>query len=266
MRTRLWVPGLLLVMSASIASAAPITIPQGLAPGTVYHLAFVSSGSHNAVSTDIAEYDAFVTAQANLVPGLAALNTTWTVIGSTETVDAIDHIGVVGPVYNTRGQLVTDSLAHMFGIGGLSAPIGYYQDGGAFGGNEYVWTGTAPNGRAASSVGAQYLGGPTVTLPPICVPNPFTGQLECQQVPNHQGPIVGITSFTNSFDFSWINETNIFASSTPLAFYGISGALTVPFPDTEPPSPSTVPEPSTMSLMLSPLALLALRGVRRARG
>jgi hypothetical protein len=262
MRTRLWVPGLLLVLGASVASAAPITIPQDLAPGTVYHIAFVSSGSHNAVSTDIADYDAFVTAQANLVPELAALNTTWRVIGSTETVDAIDHVGVVGPVYNTRGQLVTDTLAHMFsGLSGLSGVIGYYQDGGFFVGNEYVWTGTGTDGR--KSVGAQYLGGPTTQLPPICILNPFTGELECQQMPNYLGPIVGIASATNSFDFSWITETNIFSTSTPLAFYGISGALTVPFPDTDPPSP--VPEPATMSLMLSPLAFLALRRVRRAR-
>jgi hypothetical protein len=255
-------------MMASSASADPITIPPGLAPGSVYHLAFVTSGSHNALSTDIADYDAFVTQQANLDPFLAALNTTWSVIGSTEAVDAIDHIGVVGPVYNTRGQLVTDTLAHMFGGSGLTGVIGYYQDGGFFAGNEYVWTGTLSNGRAADLVGSQYLGGPTVVLPPICVPNPFTGELECQQVAGRQGPIVGIASATNSFDFSWINETNTFATSTPLAFYGISGALTVPFPDIEPPPvdpPTTVPEPGTMSLMLSSLALLALDRVRRAR-
>ena len=159
MRTRLWVPGLLLVMMASSASADPVTIPPGLAPGSVYHLAFVTSGSHNALSTDIADYDAFVTAQANLDPFLAALNTTWSVIGSTETVDAIDHIGVVGPVYNTRGQLVTDTLAHMFGSGGLAGVIGYYQDGGFFAGNEYVWTGTGTDGRAANDLGPQYLAG-----------------------------------------------------------------------------------------------------------
>jgi len=87
--------GLLTMMSASLASADPITIPglplnstlspshQALAPGSSYFLAFVTADTHDALSSDIGVYDAFVTAEADLDPTLAALDTTWKVIGST---------------------------------------------------------------------------------------------------------------------------------------------------------------------------------------
>ena len=73
------------------ADAAPITLPIGLNPGDEYRLAFVTSTTRDATSTDIAVYNAFVTAAANTQAELLALGTTWTAIASTFTVDARDN-------------------------------------------------------------------------------------------------------------------------------------------------------------------------------
>ncbi len=62
-------------------------------PGDFYRLAFVTSTTRDAVPTDIADYNAFVTATAEAVPELLALGTTWSVIGSTASVDARDNTG-----------------------------------------------------------------------------------------------------------------------------------------------------------------------------
>jgi hypothetical protein len=67
------------------------TIPPGLSPGDQYHLIFLTSGTRDATSSNIADYDAFVTDQANLSPVLAALGTTWRALGSTGTANAIDN-------------------------------------------------------------------------------------------------------------------------------------------------------------------------------
>jgi hypothetical protein len=79
------------VLASLAASAAPITVPTGLNPGDTYRLAFLTSKFRDATSTTIADYNAFVTGVANGVPELAALGTTWRVIGSTQLVAATDN-------------------------------------------------------------------------------------------------------------------------------------------------------------------------------
>ena len=49
----------------STAFAGSLIPPTGLAPGSHYRLAFVTSGTTNALSTDIGYYDSFVSAEAN---------------------------------------------------------------------------------------------------------------------------------------------------------------------------------------------------------
>ncbi len=82
-----------LLSVTSIASADIITQPPGLNVGDQYHLAFVTSAWATATSTNIADYNAFVTNAANAVPELVALNTEWFVIGSTSTVSARENTG-----------------------------------------------------------------------------------------------------------------------------------------------------------------------------
>lgn len=91
----LFIPSLLL--AAALAGGAEagtvVTVPTDLNPGDQYRLVFVTNGARNALSTDIADYNDFVTAQANLSTELAALGTTWFAIGSTSTVSARDNTG-----------------------------------------------------------------------------------------------------------------------------------------------------------------------------
>ena len=102
------------VLAPLTASAAPITVPTGLNPGDQYRLAFVTSTTRDATSSNIADYNAFVTAAANSVPQFVALGTTWHAIGSTAAVAARDNtntnftVNPSGqPIYNLKGTLLS---------------------------------------------------------------------------------------------------------------------------------------------------------------
>lgn len=105
-----------LVLGATFADAAAITLPPGLSPGATYRLVFVTAGTRDALSTNIADYNSFVTTQANLNADLLALGTTWKAIGSTATVTAASNIGGVNAsdIYNLFGELVATSTADLF--------------------------------------------------------------------------------------------------------------------------------------------------------
>ena len=103
---------------APAAQAAPITAPGGGYPAS-YRLAFITNGTTDATSTDIADYNAFVTAAAAGVTEVNALGATWKVIGSTAAVSAKVNTGAllpadVGysaandvPIYNLDGDLLS---------------------------------------------------------------------------------------------------------------------------------------------------------------
>ena len=213
------------------ATAGPITlVPSGLASGSTYFLAFVTNGVRNAGSSNIADYDAFVTQQASLNPTLAALVTTWKVIGSTQTVNAIDHIGVAGPVYRLDGVLLATGEADMFD-GTLNAPLNISQYGdlvstGTGDGGIDVWTGTTNSGLAVPN---QYLGA-----------SGWTTTLGASTETLHW--LVYGSAFPN------------YASNFPM--FGISGPLVVPN--------STVPEPASTLVLLS-VGLTSLVAARRRR-
>jgi hypothetical protein len=104
----------LIVLFSQTALAAPVTlVPPDLNPGDTYHLIFVTSQTHDSLSLNIADYDDFVQAVANTAGGgLEAIR--WMVIGSTPTVNAIDHIGVAGPVYRLDGVRIANDLNDLF--------------------------------------------------------------------------------------------------------------------------------------------------------
>src|SRR6476620_6997697 len=81
--------------------------PAALNPGDHFRFVFVTDGIRDATSTNIADYDSFVNAQA----GGATYNgvvVNWLAIGSTDSVDALDHVGqAITPVYLSDGTLVT---------------------------------------------------------------------------------------------------------------------------------------------------------------
>ena len=150
---RHWALTIIFAISTLPLLAEPVVVPIGLNPGDRYRLVFVTSGTRNATSTLISDYNAFVTAQANLSPLLLALNTTWRVIGSTLSVNAITNIGLPNDpaIYNTNGGLVAIGIPDLFG-GFLSNPINWDQLGiGSM--NRSVWTGSDLTGLSFDPLG-----------------------------------------------------------------------------------------------------------------
>ncbi len=221
-------------ISSSPALSAPITVPTDLSVGDTYRLAFVTSANRNATSTDIADYNTFVTNVANAVPELAALGTTWTAIASTATVAARDNTstlpsfagGSIGsPIYRLDDERIADSNDQLWNTGGFPfhAPLAVTEQGSLLGGAPLVWTGTIGDGQIATN--SSFLGAPDQAL-------------------------VGVATSTN---FGWVRATlDITRDLTTHPLYGISGVLTVG------------PEPSTVSLLASGLVALAAARRRRA--
>ncbi len=71
------IPFLLLAVALAGGAQAGtvVTVPTDLNPGDQYRLVFVTNGTRDAQSTDIADYNTFVTTEANLSTELAALGT-----------------------------------------------------------------------------------------------------------------------------------------------------------------------------------------------
>jgi len=141
---------LLLSVFSISANAIAITVPTGLNPGDSYRLAFLTSTTRAATSTNIADYNDFVTGVANDVPELALLSTTWTVIGSTATVDARDNTGTNpndatgAPIYLLNDTKLADSNSDLW-----DSTIDTAFNVNEFGNTVAVvnmWTGTGPNG------------------------------------------------------------------------------------------------------------------------
>ena len=153
---RHWALTIIFAISTLPLLAEPVVVPIGLMPGQSYRLAFVTSGTRDATSTDINVYNLFVTNQANLSLRLLALNTTWHVIGSTLSVDAITNIGFspATAIYNTNGDLVANGIPDLFD-GTLSNPINWDQLGIGFM-NRSVWTGSDSNGFSFDPLGGSF--------------------------------------------------------------------------------------------------------------
>jgi hypothetical protein len=136
---------------ALASDAAIVTVPAGLNPGDTYRLVFVTTDTTTATSTNIADYNAFVTSEADSVSALADLGATWTVIGSTDSVDALTNIGAsTSGIYNLVGQEVADGTDGLFTgtFSNPANPIDIDQHGATVVEGS-VWTGTNTDGTAA---------------------------------------------------------------------------------------------------------------------
>jgi hypothetical protein len=214
------------VVTATAAHAAPITLPTGLNPGDQYRLVFVTSSTRNATSFDIADYNSFVSGVANGVTELAALGTNWTAIASTPRTDARDNtdtsfgISPDLPIYLLDGTKVAHGISD-FWNSSRDVPINITETGSFVSGLEFVWTGT--NTLGAGELG-EWLG----------AFSPFVGNI----LANHGG---------------WINDGGSLPSSVNLSFYGMSGVLTV----------TAVQEPAPVAILA--MSLVVLTAGRRLR-
>jgi len=216
------------VFATTMASqAAVITMPSGLSHGDQYRIVFVTSTTIQATSSDISTYNAHVTAAAALNPDLAVIEgtveqtTTWTAIGSTDSVNARDNTSTTGAGTGIGIYLLNDTaiatsytdlwdgtIANLFNVDeqGDSGPYA----------NSQVWTGTNGDG----STGNDPLGTAT--------------------------PEFGKTNLTGVN--TWINRLSgpTWPNTDTYHLFAMSGIL-------------TVPEPSSTALLGLGLSSLLLR-------
>lgn len=209
-----------------------LATPAGLKPGDTFRVVFVTDGARDATSTDIADYNSFVNAQA----GGATYNgsvVNWSVIGSTSDVAAIDNVGQTEtPIYLVDGTLVTTSTTS---AGLWSGTLLHAIDESITGANVHtsVWTGTTADGLGSiGKLGAPFIIGGFFDL----------------------GVDIGVTFTEGS---NWISGA-LGPETVGRQFYGISEVLTV--------SARSVPEPSSLSLMGTALGAGAFWGWNRRRG
>lgn len=240
-KTRLAALATIALGLSQTASAAPIgqlgilDSSTGLQPGDQYRLVFVTSttiAQGAANSTVIGDYDALVQAYADAA-GYSSVS--WSVIGSTTAVDAIDH---------TNTNPATD---------GAGVPIYLFDGTTLFAANNTdLW-----NGTALISAGV-YQGididenGNTATYDRVWTGTLGLGGTEVQPGGSNPGALgatdgtVATGHVTPGNNFNWGNIFQYDPDTFDAGLYGISEVLTV------------VPEPSS-------LALLGLGGLLIAR-
>jgi hypothetical protein len=223
----------LLLFSAAAFGDIFLTPPQGLNPGDVFRLIFLTGTFTNATSADIAFYDNFVNTSANavlptqnsagatvsiinaqnLLDILNVSGVTWQAIVSTPTVNAIDHIGTfTEPVFRLNGGRVANSSADLWD-GQLIRSV--LNDEFGHDHNYDVWTGTGANG--------------TATAHPLGTPTPTFGQTDYTTAP-------------------WMNLGTATATGGR-SVYGISSPIIY----------TPVPEPATLALAALASTAILLR-------
>ena len=217
------------VFATTMASqAAVITMPSGLSHGDQYRIVFVTSTTIQATSSDISTYNAHVTAAAALNPDLAVIEgtveqtTTWTAIGSTDSVNARDNTSTTGAGTGIGIYLLNDTaiatsytdlwdgtIANLFNVDeqGDSGPYA----------NSQVWTGTNGDGSTGND--------------PLGTATPEFGKTN----------LTGVNTWINRLSGSTWPNTDTYH------LFAMSGIL-------------TVPEPSSTALLgLGGLALMLRR-------
>jgi hypothetical protein len=183
---------LLVLVCNAEAFAEVILIPPDLLPGQQYRLAFVTSGSRDALSSNIEDYNTFVTNQAALNSALNSI-TTWRAIGSTATVAARDNTGTnpssVGvPIYRLDGVRIADNNADLWD--GAIHDLLNIDQFGMMQSHIVVWSGTYPDGSVVlpAALGDLYpMAGRTIDKDLLWV----TAFSDNQQASN---PIYGLSS------------------------------------------------------------------------
>jgi hypothetical protein len=198
------VPRILALTYGVFAAAPPseadtILLPTDLKPGQTFQIAFLTSGTTTALSTNISYYNNFV-ADAAAAAGLDMINgqsVTWNAIFSTAAIDAKYNAAQTSPVYNLNMQLVTATPGGLWNTipSILKNPISVTEQGDvlSFG---YVWTGSDILGR--------YSSGPSA---------------------GRDQPLVGIGEFVSVFP-NWLSSA-YFPATNVFHLYALSSPITV---------------------------------------
>ena len=122
-----------------------------------FRLVFVTDGSYGH-KQPMAAYNGYVTADANGVPALSALDMDWYVIGSTSTIFAKENTatdtGTWVPIFRLDGVSVSSTYTGLWD-GGIDNPINYTPKGSTYTG--LVLTGTRADGTGDTDGGGRTL-------------------------------------------------------------------------------------------------------------
>lgn len=162
-------PLIIVLLAAASVQAQVTTLPSSLLFGQKYYLAFVTSGSISGTSANVADYDAFVQAQANLngLGTISGVPVTWKALVSTPSVNAITHLGISGstPIFRLNDVQIASGSADLWD-GSLAAALSVDQFGNTLTLGT-AWTGTQDNGLAYPTfelgTSTPIIGGPTGT-------------------------------------------------------------------------------------------------------
>jgi hypothetical protein len=210
-------------------------VPAGLNEGDEYHLAIVTSGTRDATSPDIGDYNDFVRAQAELDGALTkGFGIDWFAIASTTlsddetgqtiaSVDAKDNAVASAPVYLLDGTLVAHPSAALYLV--VASPLDTDQFGAYYGG--LVWTGS---------------------LDGVADVDFALGSFD-------EYSVVGVASGTSNYPLHW-EFHDVMPKGLEYPLYALSEKLTAPA--------AVVPEPSSAILWLTLASgTLALSYARR---
>ena len=190
------------------AHAASILLPPDLVPGQTFQVAFVTTGTIDANSSDINVYNNFV-ADAAAAAGLDVIDgqaVNWHAIMSTSTIDARDNAPQTAPVYDLQTHLITPLPGGLWTTSRkfLKHPINVSESGNALI-MGYVWT--------ASSTTGTYSEGPLV---------------------GRDLQLVGLGELVSIFP-NWLHAAYL-TPDNQYHLYALSSPITVPSPVPEPPS------------------------------
>jgi hypothetical protein len=133
---------------AKLKAQTDNVILPNLPRGTLYQIIFATSSGTFPNDSNIADYNSFVTSEANrdgtLHNLMQEVSFQWNAIVSTPTVNANSNAMSSGLVYNTQGQLVASPSSPLYS-GTILTPVEFNQ----FGGTEqtFIWTGSTPGGN-----------------------------------------------------------------------------------------------------------------------
>jgi hypothetical protein len=214
------------VLSVSgTASATLIESIAALEEGAMYRVLFVTSGLTTALSSDIVDYNTFVSTAADSGSVTGSLGLTWKALASTDDVNAQDNTGITYgdnsliTMFNTYGQIVVSTGSDLWN-GLLVNPLSYDEDGLSAHGE--VWTGTNRFGIKSYN---QFLGQGNVRL--------------------------GNTGWLDSRFIDWTRDDNFYEKR----IYAASSVVVKTLTD--------VPEPGTVILLSLGLAGLSFARYRR---
>ena len=175
--------------------ASSSLVPSGIDAGAGFRLLFVTSGTRDATSTDIDDYNEFVqTAAAGGHTDIQPYSVLFRALASTDAVDARDNTATTHttaqagvPIWWLNGPKAADDYADFYDDDWNHLNPVREEDGNSqrFGANDWVWTGSTDDGTEAS--GFALGDSPTVAVgaPGFETDNQFEGAIADPSTSRH---------------------------------------------------------------------------------